>query len=147
MRKIIHEFLVVLIVTLAILLINNAGVISLEKEIPKDIEEEIEYQRSDKYKNNKTELNEKTEHKEEVKKQYIDPKTAAPVYIGSEENKVNLNTATVEQLITIKGIGEKTADKIIDYRTKNGAFTSIDELVNVKGIGEKKLEKIKEQSR
>ena len=59
-------------------------------------------------------------------------------------SKVNLNTATVEQLVEIKGIGEKTADNIIKYR-ENKKFTSVDELVNVKGIGAKTLEKIRGQ--
>ena len=59
-------------------------------------------------------------------------------------SKVNLNTATVEQLVEIKGIGEKTADNIIKYR-ENKKFTSVDELVNVKGIGDKTLEKIRGQ--
>ena|GEM_PF-2451645 len=59
-------------------------------------------------------------------------------------NKVNINTATVAQLVEIKGIGEKTAQKIIEYRKKN-KFKTVDELVNVKGIGEKTLEKIRDQ--
>ena len=44
----------------------------------------------------------------------------------------------------LNGIGEKTADKIIEYRNENGKFSSIDEIMNVSGIGEKKFEKIKE---
>ncbi len=58
--------------------------------------------------------------------------------------KVNLNPATVEQLVELKGIGEKTAGKIIEYR-KNKKFSSVDELVNVKGIGDKTMEKIRGQ--
>ncbi len=57
--------------------------------------------------------------------------------------KVNLNTATVKELIKIKGIGEKTAQKIIRYREEHGDFSSVEELLNVKGIGKKKLEKIR----
>ena len=56
-------------------------------------------------------------------------------------DKVNLNTATVAQLVELKGIGEKTAQKIVEYRKKN-KFKTVDELVNVKGVGEKTLEKI-----
>lgn len=59
-------------------------------------------------------------------------------------SKVNLNTATVEQLVELKGIGEKTADKIVAYR-KTTKFKSIDELMNVKGIGEKGFAKIRDQ--
>ena len=59
-------------------------------------------------------------------------------------SKVNLNTATVSELVELKGIGEKTALKIVEYR-KNKKFSSIDELVNVKGVGDKTLEKIRGQ--
>ena len=48
---------------------------------------------------------------------------------------VNINTATKEELTSIKGIGEKRAQDIIDYRTKNGNFKSVDDLEKVPGIG------------
>ena len=57
---------------------------------------------------------------------------------------ININTASAEELTVLNGIGEKTADKIIEYRNENGKFSSIDEIMNVSGIGEKKFEKIKE---
>jgi competence protein ComEA len=53
--------------------------------------------------------------------------------------KININTATVEQLQTLKGIGAKTAMAIIEYRDTIGQFTDVEELAQVKGIGEKKL--------
>lgn len=59
--------------------------------------------------------------------------------------KININTADVKQLTQITGIGPKTAQKIIDYRKKNGKFKSMDDLLNVKGIGEKTLKKIRSQ--
>jgi competence protein ComEA len=55
----------------------------------------------------------------------------------------DLNAATSEELQSIKGIGPVTAKSIIEYRDLNGPFESVDELLNVKGIGEKKLEEIK----
>ncbi len=55
------------------------------------------------------------------------------------EGKLNINTATVEQLVLLPGIGEKTAEKIVEHRNKNGAFKENSDILNVKGIGEKKL--------
>jgi competence protein ComEA len=60
------------------------------------------------------------------------------------QGKVNINTATVEELTTLSGIGPSKANAIIEYREENGMFKSIDELVNVTGIGEKSLEKIQD---
>ncbi|HOJ37928.1 MAG TPA: helix-hairpin-helix domain-containing protein [Ignavibacteriales bacterium] len=56
--------------------------------------------------------------------------------------KININTAGVDELTKLPGIGEKTAQAIIEYRTKNGKFVNISDLMNVKGIGQKKFEKI-----
>ncbi len=57
-------------------------------------------------------------------------------------DKIDVNTASAEQLQSIKGVGASTAAAIIEFRESYGSFTDINELVNVKGIGEKKLEKI-----
>jgi competence protein ComEA len=59
--------------------------------------------------------------------------------------KVNLNSATVEQLQSLPGIGPAIAKNIIDHRTKIGKFNRIEEVINVKGIGEKKFQKIKDR--
>ncbi|MGE5246384.1 MAG: ComEA family DNA-binding protein [Betaproteobacteria bacterium] len=58
---------------------------------------------------------------------------------------VNLNTATAADFQKLPGIGAKTADRIIDYRKKNGPFKKIEELMNVRGIGEKNFLKLKSQ--
>jgi competence protein ComEA len=60
-------------------------------------------------------------------------------------DKVNLNTATSEQLQTLPGIGPATAKTIIEYRAKVGKFNKVEEIINVKGIGEKKFQKIKDR--
>lgn len=57
------------------------------------------------------------------------------------QQPVNINTATAEQLETVKGLGKKRAEAIISYREKNGAFKSVDDLINVKGIGKRFIEK------
>ena len=61
-----------------------------------------------------------------------------------EEGKININTADVLQLQNLNGIGEKKAEKIIQYREENGSFQSTDELKNVSGIGDKTFEALKD---
>ncbi|UQZ86946.1 ComE operon protein 1 [Paenibacillus konkukensis] len=62
---------------------------------------------------------------------------------ASDGAKINLNTATAQQLDTLPGIGESKAKAIIAYRDKIGSFRSVDQLLEVKGIGEKLLAKMR----
>ncbi len=59
--------------------------------------------------------------------------------------KVDINKATVAELVVLKGIGEKTAASIVAYREEKGAFKSTADLVKVKGVGEKTLAKFADQ--
>jgi competence protein ComEA len=63
---------------------------------------------------------------------------------GAPSAPVQLSTATLEQLDTLPGVGPVTAQKILDYREKHGAFSSVDALDAVPGIGPKRLEQLRE---
>lgn len=58
---------------------------------------------------------------------------------------VNINTATKEELTSIKGVGEKRAQDIIDYRTKNGPFKTVDDLEKIPGVGPGLMKRIRSQ--
>ncbi len=58
---------------------------------------------------------------------------------------ISLNSATLEQLDTLQGVGPSTAQKILDWRTQNGGFASVDDLAQIPGIGPKKLEALRPQ--
>ena len=62
---------------------------------------------------------------------------------ATADSPVNLNSASVAQLQTLPGIGASTAQRIVEFRQKNGSFKKIEELMNVKGIGEKSFLKLK----
>ena len=70
-------------------------------------------------------------------------RATAPKATATAATPVNLNTATMDQLATIPGIGVKTAERIIEYRQKNGGFKKIEDLMNVSGVGEKSFLKMK----
>jgi competence protein ComEA len=64
---------------------------------------------------------------------------------AADSGKINLNKATVEELSQLKGIGMKYAERIVQYRDKNGPFKNVEDLLNVQGIGSKTLEKNKDR--
>ena len=82
--------------------------------------------------------------------------TTAPITVDAEitaedpntskviSGKININTATKEDLLYVPGIGEVIAEKIIEYRETNGPFITYEDLENVSGIGPKKLEQLSE---
>lgn len=72
---------------------------------------------------------------------------ATPATVVSDNKtygKININTATAEQLSMLPGIGATTAENIVAYRNENGVFISLDDLLKVKGFGEKRLEQLKD---
>jgi len=77
--------------------------------------------------------------------------TLGPVSVQAQKSnpvqaeKVNINSATLDQLQSLPGIGPATAKNIVEHRNKVGKFTRIEEIINVKGIGEKKFLKIKDR--
>ncbi|XWN36956.1 MAG: helix-hairpin-helix domain-containing protein [Balneola sp.] len=104
---------------------------------------------------------ESTENYEAIKKEFEEKSAAIENRNASEKKEseetvnlnetntdfsklmVNINTAGIEELKKLKGIGETYAQRIVDYREENGEFKMIEELLNVKGIGEKRLQDIK----
>ena len=62
-----------------------------------------------------------------------------------QAEKVNINAATADQLTALPGIGPSYAQRIVEYREKNGPFKKVEDLLNVTGIGEKTFEKIKDR--
>lgn len=72
------------------------------------------------------------------------PEDGTETFSKTGTNKININTATREELMTLKGIGEAKADAIIMYREETGGFTEISQLMNISGIKEAAFNKIKD---
>ncbi|MGV9298099.1 helix-hairpin-helix domain-containing protein [Amycolatopsis sp. NPDC003676] len=70
---------------------------------------------------------------------------AAPAGSAAAASKIDLNSATAEQLDSLPGVGEVTARRITDWRTQHGGFSSVEQLRDVDGIGESKFQKLREQ--
>ena len=71
------------------------------------------------------------------------PSSSSPS--SQKGDKVNINTATIEELDTLPGIGPSIAQRIIDYRTTHGPFQSVEDIKNVRGIGDATFEKLKDK--
>ena len=134
--------------------INNSGGLKENADtsiinLSKKIEDEmviIIYSKEDlqKYKDN---LSTKA-IEDEIKKEKIsiDKNNKAEINIDLKEDnsKININTASKEELTTLPGVGESKAEAIIKYREDNGNYEKIEDIKNVSGIGESAFEKIKD---
>lgn len=87
----------------------------------------------------------KNDTNKEINSINSETKTTSNKVLDQASKKVNINTAALEDLKTLNGIGDSKAKSIIEYREQNGSFKSIEDIRNVTGIGEKMFERIKDQ--
>ena len=73
------------------------------------------------------------------------PGTASGASSSAPAALVNINSAGVDELVTLPGIGKAYAERIVEYRQKNGPFKKVEDILNVRGIGEKTFDRIKDR--
>ncbi len=73
------------------------------------------------------------------------PGTASGAPSAAPASMVNINSAGVDELVTLPGIGKAYAERIVEYRQKNGPFKKVEDILNVRGIGEKTFDRIKDR--
>ena len=88
--------------------------------------------------------NDKEKTLENITKENTTSNTNSNIGINKQNTKININTASQQELENLPGIGESTAFKIIKYRKEKGKFSKIEDIKNVNGIGDNKFNKIKD---
>ena len=122
----------------------DTSVINLSKKITDEMVI-IVYSKSQVQEFEKTKETEKIVQQKCAENEIYSLKNDACISVSSEINgKININTASKEELMTLQGIGESKAKEIIKYRETNGNFNSIDEIKNINGIGDNLFASIKE---
>ena len=129
--------------------VNNPGVVTIEGD--KRLSDAVEQLGGETEDADLNKIN--LAMKIEDEKHYIIPKKGEELEVNVTEetirdsnfSKININVASIDELDTLPGVGEATANKIVSYREENGKFKSIEEIKNVNGIGDKKYLEIKDK--
>lgn len=150
------KYLIILIVILSIIQLKPLKLSEVEKLIPKTITVEvvghlktpglIEVENYSTIKDviEKLELYKDSNFDHYSLNQQVVDNQVISVAKDKEEKKLSINSASLEELMSLKGIGEVMANRIITYRSVNGGFNKLEDLKNVKGIGEKVFLNIKD---
>lgn len=153
LKKYIYLLIVILVVIISIFNIKIDNDFSInEKEIIVDVKGEVKEEGTYKLKLGSTfkdlleliELNENADISSFNLNNTLSNKQVIVIPAIKDNHLISINSASLEELMSLKGIGESLANRIIEYREKNNGFKELEDLLNVSGIGEKKFEKIKD---
>lgn len=113
-------------------LLDTGEIINLTEQESETITEDSRKELEEKIRNAEDSVNSEIQKEKKGKKES-----------ALEGKTININTATKEELISLPGIGEKMAERIINYRNDHNGFKKTEDIMKVKGIGKKKFEKLK----
>ncbi len=142
-----EKFLSIILGSLLVLVMGSTPLIGAEKSkktTSKATTEKTATKKSTKKASTKKVTTKKTKIKKGATKKTKIKKGATKKTATKKRIKVNINTADIETLMLLNGVGENLAKKIVNYRKKNGRFKKPEDLMKVKGIGEKTFENNKD---